>query len=79
MCDNIVLVVVSSGIEPESRASETLILSIVLRDRGAVDSRQSQSTKTAKAKVMSLESEPRVNSHKPVSRSDGLRLTACIC
>lgn len=27
------MVVVSSGIEPESRASETLILSIVLRDR----------------------------------------------
>ena len=27
--------VVSSGIEPESRASETLILSIVLRDREA--------------------------------------------
>lgn len=26
------MVVVSSGIEPESRASETLILSIVLRD-----------------------------------------------
>ena len=28
------LEVVSSGIEPESRASETLILSIVLRDQG---------------------------------------------
>ena len=31
--------VVSSGIEPESRASETLILSIVLRDHVLVGSR----------------------------------------
>lgn len=57
MCGDIVLVVVSSGIEPESRASETLILSIVLRDRCAVYSRQLAVDKNSQlAKIMSLES-----------------------
>lgn len=34
-----ILSVVSSGIEPESRASETLILSIVLRDQAEIAKR----------------------------------------
>ena len=34
-----ILSVVSSGIEPESRASETLILSIVLRDHSEIAKR----------------------------------------
>jgi hypothetical protein len=38
--------VVSSGIEPESRASETLILSIVLRDLWACDTALSRDCKT---------------------------------
>lgn len=40
------MVVVSSGIEPESRASETLILSIVLRDLWACDTALSRVCKT---------------------------------
>jgi hypothetical protein len=62
--------VVSSGIEPESRASETLILSIVLRDRWEVASRQSP-VNSRNTGVVSFESTAG-------NRSEGLRLTACI-
>ena len=53
LSENISLFVISSGIEPESRASETLILSIVLRDQDCKSNQQDQTLFFKGSKVSS--------------------------